>query len=200
MKLIRNNSTGEEAAQLNGQNTAGDNNEVACLVDRAADGDVEAFGELYGIYVDRIYRYVFNQVKDKMRAEDVAEEVFVKAWKAIGSCKGRGQTFSSWLYRIAHNYMIDNFRSQQMYWPLDVEIPVETADPGLQAATESDRQELLATVSRLPENQKQVILLKFIEGLDNTEIGQVMGKSQGAIRILQMRALASLRERLVGDK
>lgn len=199
MKFIRNKGKGEEAAQSTGQSMTGDNYEIAGLVDRAAAGDVDAFGELYGIYLDRIYRYVFHHVKDKMRAEDITEEVFVRAWKAIGSCKGRGQTFSSWLYRIAHNHMIDNFRSQRMYWPLDVEIPAETGDPGLQVAEESERQDLLANISRLPENQRQVILLKFIEGMDNTEIGQVMGKSQGAIRVLQMRALAGLRQRLTRE-
>jgi len=73
------------------------------LVEKAADGDYAAFGELYSLYLDRIFRYVFYQVKDRMRAEDITEEIFIKAWKAIDSCKGKEQTFPAWLYRIVHN-------------------------------------------------------------------------------------------------
>ena len=87
-----------------------DEAEITRLVERAAGGDFEAFGELYSIYLDRIYRYVFYQVKDKMTAEDLIEEIFIKAWKAIGSYRGKGLAFSSWLYRIAHNYLVDYFR------------------------------------------------------------------------------------------
>ena len=129
---------------------------VAQLVDEAAGGNFEAFGQLYGIYLDRIYRYAFHQVKDRMTAEDITEEVFVKAWKAINSCKGKEQTFSSWLYRIAHNQVIDNFRSRQKHLSIEsieLEPVAEASDPKLKAEAKLERQELLEVIACLPQNQ-----------------------------------------------
>ena len=178
--------------------------EIIRLVDEAAGGNIEAFGELYSIYLDRIYRYVFYQVKDKMTAEDITEEVFLKAWKAIGSCKGRGKTFSSWLYRIAHNHLINTLRNLQKYTSIEKENLEENlvgiSDPEQEAETRLERQELLSGITCLPQNQKQVIILKFIEGLDNREIGKIMGKKEGAVRVLQMRALRALRQRLSNEE
>jgi len=176
--------------------TSYDEAEITRLVEGAAGSDFEAFGKLYNIYLDRIYRYVFYQVKDKMTAEDLIEEIFVKAWKAIGSYRGKGQAFSSWLYHIAHNYLVDYFRKSQKRRSLEIEIATVATSDEQELEKRAVRQELLEAVSCLHDNQRQVIILKFIEGLDNREIGQIMGKSQGAIRILQMRALATLRKRL----
>jgi RNA polymerase sigma-70 factor (ECF subfamily) len=173
--------------------------EITGLVEKAAGGDFEAFGELYNIYLDRIYRYVFYQVKDKMTAEDLLEEIFVKAWKAIGSYRGKGQAFSAWLYRIAHNYLVDYFRKSQKRRSLEIErVAIVASDEG-EFEKRATRQELLEALSCLRDNQRQVIILKFIEGLDNREISQIMGKSQGAIRILQMRALAIL-QKILGSE
>ena len=168
------------------------------MVEKAIEGNVEAFGELYGIFLDRIYRYVFYQVRDKMTSEDITEEVFVKAWYAISSCKGKEKTFSAWLYRIAHNRIIDIFRSREKEQPIEMDTVAETSRAELQLETEIDHRELLDCIGELPSNQKQVIILKYIEGLDNREIERIVGKKQGAIRILQMRALTRLRERLNG--
>ena len=176
--------------------------EVTKLIERASGGDFEAFGELYGIYLDRIYRYVFYQLREKMAAEDLTEEIFLKAWRAIGSYKGKGQAFSSWLYRIAHNHVIDEFRSrrkQMVSLEAEMEIATEVAEPQQEMGGKLAEQEMLRLISCLPRKQKQVIILKFVEGLDNREIGQITGKSQGAIRISQMRALTALRQRLGGE-
>ena len=195
MKNKRNNIVGEKAHATDKSLTS-EQNKVIRLVKRAIRGDFAAFGELYGVYLDRIYRYVFYQVKDKMTAEDVTEEVFLKAWKAIKSCRGKERTFSSWLYRIAHNNVIDIFRSQQKKWTVDMETVAELNQPAVEIETELDHQEILNSLTDLPPNQRQVIILKFIEGLDNFEIERIIGKSQGAIRVLQTRALAKLREKL----
>ena len=201
MALIRNKVRKENKAQEAAGRATLNQSEVARLVKRAAGGDLEAFGELYGIYLDRIYRYVFYQIRDKMTAEDITEEVFVKAWKAIKSCQGKEKTFSSWLYRIAHNQVIDNLRSQRKCLSIEeTESLADVSNPELEAEGNWERQELLATLSCLPQSQKQVIILKFIEGLDNREIEQIMGKSEGAIRVLQMRALATLRQKLSSEK
>lgn len=173
--------------------------EVRRLVERAVDGDFEAFGEIYSIYLDRIYRYVVYQVDDKMIAEDLTEETFIKAWGAIGKYKWKGQPFSAWLYRIAHNQVIDYFRTTRRDLTLKEELPAEAAEPEQEAEEKLRQRELIKAISYLPAQQKQVIILKFIEGLENPEIAQIMRKSQGAIRVMQMRALAALRQKLSGE-
>ena len=199
MDFIRNINTGRnKSSETNGPATSGQS-KIAGLIKKAAGGDFEAFGELYNTYLERIYRYIFYQVRDKMTAEDLTEEVFLKAWRAIDSCQGKEDTFSSWLYRIAHNHVIDSLRSQRKYLSADIEALAKTHSPEPEAGIEVERQEMLDAISDLPQNQKQVIILKFIDGLDNQEIGQVMGKRQGAIRALQMRALATLRQKLSGE-
>ena len=95
--------------------------------------------------------------------------------------------------------MIDSLRSQRKYLSTDVEALAEVSSPELEEGEKIEQQEMLDAISELPQNQKQVIMLKFVEGLDNREIEQVMGKRQGAIRVLQMRALATLRQRLSGE-
>jgi RNA polymerase sigma-70 factor (ECF subfamily) len=130
-----------------------------------------------------------------MTAEDITEEVFLKAWKAIKSCKGRGKTFSSWLYRIAHNHMVNTLRDNNRITYLANDREIQITDPTRQAELNIECQEMLKAIDCLPENQKQVIILKFIEGLDNREISKIIGKSEGAVRITQMRALTKLREK-----
>ena len=168
--------------------------EIKRLVKQAIDGDVETFGELYSIYLDRIYRYVFYQVHNKVTAEDLTEEIFMKAWRGIGKYRWKGQPFSAWLYRIAHNHVIDYFRTSRQHQPLDGEIPAVGDQPQQELETKQIQQSLLRAISSLPQQQKQVITLKFIEDLDNRTIEHIMGKSQGAIRVMQMRALAALRQ------
>ena len=195
MGPLRNTNASNNHEAAGNQATSTDIN-ITRLVKSAVGGDGEAFGELYGIYLDRIYRYVFYQVRDKMVAEDITEDVFVKAWKAINSCKGKEKTFSSWLYRIAHNQVIDVFRSRSKEWTIEMGAVIERSDSSLEVEKRADYQELLQEIACLPENQRQIIILKFIAGMDNREIGRITGKNQGAIRILQMRALANLRKKL----
>lgn len=200
MRFVRNKVAGENKAEATTKAVIYDQPRILGLVERAIGGDFEAFGELYSIYLDRIYRYIFYLVKDRMTAEDITEEAFFKAWKAIKSCKGKERTFSSWLYRIAHNHVIDYLRSRGKYLSLEMEIIGKVSGPELEVEGALEQQELLGVIDCLPQNQRQVIILKFIEGLDNSEIEQVMGKSQGAIRVLQMRALAALRQELSREK
>jgi RNA polymerase sigma-70 factor (ECF subfamily) len=175
---------------------AGVHDEVRTLVEKAAAGNVEAFGELYGIYLDRIYRYVFYHVHSKETAEDLTEEVFMKAWRKIGKYRWEGRPFSAWLYRIAHNHVVDHFRTSRRNVPLDVDIPADGDQPEQELEQQQMRQMLSRALSSLPPQQKQIIILKFVEGCSNRMIEHVMGKSQGAIRVMQMRALSALRRRL----
>ena len=170
--------------------------EVMKLVDKAANGNFNAFGDLYSIYLDKIYRYVYYHVKDQMMAEDITEEVFVKAWKAIKSCKGRGRTFSSWIYRIAHNHMINSQRNNNRNISMGMESLTAVSDRRQEIENTADKYELTELLDELPLNQKQVLILKFLEGMSNSEIAKIMNKSEGAIRILQMRGLSSLRQNI----
>ncbi len=200
MKVVCNKVREEKKSRAIAAVSTLDPSEVAQLVDRAAGGNFEAFGQLYGIYLDRIYRYAFYQVKDSMTAEDITEEVFVKAWKAIGSCKGKGHTFNAWIYRIAHNHIINTLRDMRKCVSMEMENLTGLSDPGLEVEMKLDQQELMEVVADLPQNQRQVVILKFVEGLDSREIGKIMSKSGGAVRILQMRALTTLRQKLGGGK
>lgn len=169
---------------------------VEKLVMGAVNGQTDAFGDLYIIFVEKIYRYVFCHVKSKTFAEDITEEVFLKAWRAIKSCRGKESTFSSWLYRIAHNQMVDEIRKRQRRPALELENVENISDNSEGVEKSREQLELAAVIDRLPPNQRQVIILKFIEGLDNPEIARIMDKSEGAIRVLQMRGLSRLREEL----
>lgn len=200
MKVMCNKVREEKKSRATAAVSTRDPSEVARLVDRAAGGNFEAFGQLYGIYLDRIYRYAFHQVQDRMTAEDITEEVFVKAWKAIKSCKGKGQTFSAWIYRIAHNHIINTLRNTQKFASIDMENIAAISSPKLELEMKLEQQELTEMIADLPQNQRQVVVLKFIEGLDNRETGKIMRKSEGAVRILQMRALTALRQKIGGGK
>jgi RNA polymerase sigma-70 factor (ECF subfamily) len=173
-----------------------EDHEISRAVKRAVDGNTEAYGAVYGFYMDRIYRYVYYQVGDRMMAEDITQEVFIKAWKSIGNCRGQEQTFSAWLYRVARNHMVDVLRRNHREVSIDnIEL---TDDHNLEREVEDgiEWQGVLRAISDLPDPQKQVILLKFLEGADNGEISRIMGKKEGAVRALHMRALMNLRERL----
>jgi len=200
MSTVRLKIREEDKAQETSEAVTYTEAEIAKLIERAAGGDFGAFGELYIIYLNRIYRYVFYQVRDKMTAEDLTEEIFLKAWKAIKKYKGKGRSFSAWLYRIAHNYVIDYYRTKRADVTLETQIPVESSHPEQEVEEKLRQRELLEAISHLAPQQRQVIILKFIEGLENREIEQITGKSQGAIRMMQMRALTTLRERLNGER
>jgi RNA polymerase sigma-70 factor (ECF subfamily) len=195
MSVICNKVNEEKKAQATAAAKAYNQLEINALVEEAARGNISAFGDLYSIYLDPIYRYIFYQVNDRMTAEDITEEVFIKAWKAIGSCKGKEKTFSSWLYRIAHNHLINTLRSMQKFTSIEKVDLVDFTTPRQQIETNEDYRQLIKKITCLPRNQRQVIILKFIEGLANQEIVKIMGKSEGAIRALQMRALATLRQK-----
>jgi len=123
MGAVRYKDIESTEAQEIRENGTYDKTEVPRLVEWAADGNVEAFGELYSIYLDQIHRYVFYQVRDRMTAEDLTEEIFVKAWKALGRYKQKNSAFSAWLYRIAHNHVVDYFRTRRQHLALEEEIP-----------------------------------------------------------------------------
>ncbi len=165
---------------------------------RRAGKDQAAFGELYERHVTAIYRYVFYRVGNEEDAEDLTARVFMRAMKHVGHYDDRGVPFTAWLYRIAHNvvanYHRDNSRHPSI--PLD-EVELHGAhsdDADARIDGQRERSRLLHAIRRLPEERQQLVVLKFVEQLQNSEIGQIMNRSEGAIKSLYHRTLVQLRE------
>ncbi len=171
------------------------------LVRLAQQGDRNAVAELYRQNQARIYRYIAYRVGDTAVADDLTAEVFVSMVKNIGRFEDRGRPFLAWLYTIAGNIVKMHYRRQQKvaFEPLADEMIDHEANPAeiTQQRLTGDR--LMAAMPHLSEGQRQVILLKFIEGFDNAEIAGMMGKTEGAIRVLQHRALLALRRVLAEE-
>ena len=168
------------------------------LVNRAQNGDEEAFSQIYEEYFNKIYRYVVVRMGDEMEAEDLTQQVFLKALQSIGSFKWRGTPFSSWLYRIAHNQVVDYLRKKKRRTtvPLDeIQVAVDR-DPQDEVEKGFDLQRLASAMHHLTESQRSVISLRFTSELSTAEVAQVLGKSQGAIKALQHSAVVALRRLL----
>lgn len=172
------------------------------LIRQATSGDANAFARLYDAYVDEVYRFVLHRVGNKQTAEDLTSQVFLKAWDNLGRYTMRGLPFGAWLFRIARNTVIDHYRTYKDVLPLEAEAMTKP-DPKANVAKEVERRlerEWLQTVlQHLTEDQREVLTLKFINGLKTGEVAKIMGKRQGAIRALQMRALQALADLLGGD-
>ncbi len=173
------------------------------LAAKACAGDRVAFGELYNRYLDKIYRYVYFKVGQTGDAEDITSQTFLKAWDAIGDYEWRDHPFGAWLFRIAHNLVVDYHRARRETVPLDDASPQlesrasrDTLRPEgvLAGIIASDR--VRKAIARLTEEQQQVLVLRFYEGLSTGETALLMGKRSGAVRGLQFRALSALRELL----
>ena len=166
------------------------------LVRAAQGGDVAAFGQLYERYFEKVYSYLSFKAGNATEAEDLAGQVFLKAMESLRGYKWTGVPFQAWLFRIAHNLLVDNLRrrSKRVSEPLDEALPDRRreADPEAHLAEKLTRQGLLHAVERLTELQRQVIQLKFAGGLSNAEAAQIMGKTEGAVKALQHAALQAL--------
>ena len=163
------------------------------LVDLAKSGDGEAFGQLYEAYFDRVYRFIFFRVTDDQIAEDLASQVFLKAWENLHRYHPRGP-FLAWLYAIARNTVIDNYRTRKPMVSLDEAAPLAAQDDKLddRMQLQFEVQTLREAMQQLTQEQQEVILLKFMADYDTAQIAKEMGKTEGAIRALQMRALQAL--------
>jgi RNA polymerase sigma-70 factor (ECF subfamily) len=168
----------------------------ATLVARVVDGDADAFGELYLLHVDAIYRYIFYRVGDAGDAEDLTEQVFLKAWEALPTYRLRGKPFASWLYRIAHNAIVDRYRREKRAVPVTTSEHLNWEDGGAssleQVIAAEEATTLAGAIAQLSELQQQVIVLRFVEGLRHAEVARIIGRSRGACRVIQHRALSEL--------
>jgi RNA polymerase sigma-70 factor (ECF subfamily) len=169
----------------------------------ASRGDREAFGLLYERYVERIFNYVYYRTGNLHDAEDLTARVFQRAMNHIRNYTDRGVPFSAWLYRIAHN-LVANWhrdRSRRQEIPLsDVPVvPSKEDRPETRLVRSQEEDSLLRIIRQLPSERQTLLILKFVENLSNAEIGQIMGRSEGAVKSLYHRTLLALRDEL-GDQ
>ncbi|MFH1383006.1 MAG: sigma-70 family RNA polymerase sigma factor [Chloroflexota bacterium] len=178
--------------------------EEESLVQQAKNGDQEAFTRLYEEYFDKIYRYIALRISDRVEAEDMTQQVFLNALKAIGSYKLRGVSFSAWLYRIAHNQVVDYLRKKSRSTgsvPIDtVEVRDDAISPERSAERNVDIKRLLSATKQLTEAQREVISLRFTSGLSVGEVARTVGRSEGAVKALQHSAIVALRKILVVEE
>ena len=170
------------------------------LVDLAKTGDKDAFGELYERYVEKIYNYIYYRTGNHHDAEDISARVFFRAMAHIETYTERGVPFQAWLYRIAHNLVANWHRDKgrRKIIPLDefIASSLKSESPDRQAEENEERETLLAAIRRLPEERQQLLVLKFVEHLSNAEIGDIMGRTEGAVKSLYHRTLTALRDEL----
>jgi len=167
------------------------------LIRRAQEFDQEALGWLYELFYPKVYNYAYLQLGDVQQAEDLASEVLLRVLESLKGYRFRGVPLAAWVFRIARNCLIDLSRRRQRRPQVGLYegIPDDTQDSPQTAAERSAAQdELRLALTRLTEEQRQVIILKFIEGMDNASVARVLGRSQGAVKSLQHRALISLRK------
>jgi len=164
------------------------------LIRRAKEYDPSAFARIYEHYYQDIYNFVCYRVPGTHVAEDLTSDVFLKALESIDSYAFRGVPISAWLFRIARNTVALYYRDQPASTALSLNeelLPVEV-DPSDVFERELTQKQLAQALGNLTEDQQEVIILRFVDGLSNAEVGQVLGKSEGAIKSLQYRALGSL--------
>jgi RNA polymerase sigma-70 factor (ECF subfamily) len=165
------------------------------LLRRAKRCDEEALGALYDEYAPLIYAYIYRRVGDGMLAENLVGEVFVRVLSAIQSEQTWRTSFRAWLYRIAHNLVVDHYRRQpdETVLALEADWLAGGPEPADALRDKASRQRLLEAVQELTDDQQEALVLRFGEGLTGREVAEVMGKSVSAVRSLQYRGLASLR-------
>ena len=168
------------------------------LVRRAQQHDQDAFAQLYEEYFDKIYRYIAFKIGNKTEAEDMTQRVFLNAIKSISSFRWRGIPFSAWLFRIAHNQVVDYLRKKAKHatTSLDEVLVSNGNNPQLVAEQNLDIERLLLATKRLTQAQREVISLRFASELSIAQVARVMAKSQGAIKALQHSAIVALRKTL----
>ena len=173
--------------------------EVRALVERAKAGDRDALEELYLIHFDRIYSYLHMSVGNRHDAEDLTTQTFLRMLESIKRFRWGKAPFSAWLFRIAHNLAMDHFRAARRLQPAD-EVPEEEnsveASAEDQAMAKLGQRSMLELVAELSPEQQQVLTLKFVFNFSNGEVATILGKTEGAVKSLQHRALVSLQKQI----
>jgi RNA polymerase sigma-70 factor (ECF subfamily) len=167
------------------------------IVKKAVRGDSSAFGELYDHYQPMIYRFVAVKVSRREEAEDITHQVFMSAWQKIRSYENRGYPFSSWLYQIARNQVVDHYRSRRPTAAIDAVDPEQFASPAaaeFALPTKLEMEAVREAMKKLKSDHEDVIIFRFIEDLSLKETAAMMKKTEGAIKLMQHRAMRELKK------
>jgi len=173
--------------------------EESVLITRAKN-DPLAFAELYDLYVDRVYNYIYQRTGNHADAEDLTARTFLKAFLHLRSYTFRGIPFAAWLYRIAHNAVANWYRDRHRHQIVSLDAVAELSGdderPDDSTQDNEEKKALLEAIQRLPAERQQLLILKFSEELKNADIARIMGRTEGAIKSLYHRTLLALREEL----
>ena len=176
-----------------------DRDQIRRLVERGQQGDRDALEELYLTHFDRIYSYLHMSVGNRHDAEDLTTQTFLKMLESIGKFRFQAAPFSAWLFRIAHNLAMDHFRAGRRWQP-EEEVPEPPGQEELSAEDEAmqsiGRASMLELIDELSHEQQQVLTLKFVFNFGNAEVATILGKTDGAVKSLQHRALVSLQKQI----
>lgn len=174
--------------------------DIDTLVSLAQKGDSESFGLIYDELVDKVYRYIYFKTPSVEIAEDLTEDVFFNVWKNLPKYKKQKHPFSAWVFRIAHNQVIDYYRQNKEFIELDETLTDQNTENKPQRLIEKKliQKEVQIALKELPDQQAQAVILKYINDFSNYEIAQTMQKSETAVRILLSRGLAKLKKVLAG--
>ena len=174
-----------------------DEQEVQRLVSACQNGETKSFGKIYDFYIDSVYRYVYYRVNQE-DVEDVVEDVFVRVWENIDKYVPGEHPFSAWLFRIAHNLVVDHYRKTRKHISLRENLPKHIIqsddDPADWASTKLNQTFVREALVELKEVYQQILVLKYLSGFENKEIARIMDMNEGNVRILQYRALKALRQ------
>jgi len=174
------------------------------LLESARQGDAEAFGGLYERYADRVFRFLFAHVDNRLDAEDLTEDVFMRVWRSLPGYREQGVPFLAFLFRIARNALIDHYRrsgsTKQQVSIDDLSLHDHNPGPSETLINSFEREELRLSLEQLRDDYRTVLVLRFLSELSPEETAQVMGRSPGAVRVMQHRALAALRSMLEGNQ
>ena len=167
------------------------------VVELAVRGEASAFGALYDHYQPKIFRYIVVQLRRREEAEDLTHQVFLHAWVNIRRYRNLGFPFSSWLYRIARNQIVDHFRTEKQHFAIeDLNPGDEPHDAGVEpgVALKFDTERVQAALRSLKPQYRDVILMRFVEELSTKETAAAIGKSEGAVKLIQHRAFKELKK------
>jgi RNA polymerase sigma-70 factor (ECF subfamily) len=182
---------------IEGEDTRAEDPDEQSLLERASRADPEALGALYDRYVGRIYSYIYHRVGQADLAEDLTAQVFARMLEAIQEGRAWRTSFSGWLYRIAHNLVVDHYRRRGRATFVELEeaqpIVADEGDPVRKVEARLESEHLRAALAKLTEEQAQVIALRFLDEFSIAEVAAMMDKTEGAIKALQYRAVLALR-------
>jgi len=186
---------------VNRNRSKGRTSDEATLVQRAVEHDAGAFGRLYDMHVDRVYKHIYYRVGNEADAEDLTQQVFLKAWQAIHRYKKTTSPFVAWLMTISHNQVVDFYRTRKDKAHLEAEVLADNpaSRPEQTAEASFEQQRLRKAISQLRGNEQQVVILRFIEGFEFAEIASAMKKKEGNVRVILHRALVKLRDILKNE-